>query len=336
MHAGCSGNEANLANFRKKQRMASKVLSTRMDEARVRMGSALNRVGRRCQATMNDSRRRCQETMGKRKPSVVVAEASAVPPPTAVVVAEASVTTTTVEAAAPLVLDHLEAGTDDEKEAAALALRNMSSNDANDACLIADAIPRLATLLETGTAKAKEDAAGALWHLSANPENTIFIAQAGAIPALVELLKQGTHPTAVLFALLILSNLSYRNGTNLVFSRITDAGAIPTLVLLLENKQVTETAIATAAEVLAHLSRNNASNARCITMTGAIPPLVRLLKSDSDTLQEHAAGVLANLAANDEGLIKAAGGIPPLKTLLSTGSDIAKEAAATALARTGP
>ena len=66
-------------------------------------------------------------------------------------------------------------------------------------------------------------------------------------------------------------------------------------------------------------------------MSGWIPTLIELLSSTSVGVQEGAAGVLANLCANDENkvTIASAGGIPPLMELLaSTPAGVQEYAAA--------
>ena len=84
-------------------------------------------------------------------------------------------------------------GTDDQKQYAAGALRNLAKN-ADNQILIAKAggIPPLVALGRDGTDSQKVSAADALGNLANNADNQILIAEAGGIPPLVALVRDGT------------------------------------------------------------------------------------------------------------------------------------------------
>ena len=91
-----------------------------------------------------------------------------------------------------------------------------------------------------------------------------------------------------------------------------------------------------AAKALSDLLCESEDNDALIVAAGAIPPLVALVRNDSDDGKEVAACALANLAGSigPDVLrqIVAAGAIPPLVALVRNGSDYGKKWAACALA----
>ena len=91
----------------------------------------------------------------------------------------------------PLV-ELLSLGSDNAKEQAAGALRNLSINAANRAAIAAaGAIAPLVELLRRGSASAKESAVGALLHLANNDANAAAIVAAGGIAPLEQLARDG-------------------------------------------------------------------------------------------------------------------------------------------------
>ena len=83
------------------------------------------------------------------------------------------------------------------------------------------------------------------------------------------------------------------------------------------------------ALALRSLSRNSRNHGK-IAETGAIQPLVALLRNGTDESKEMAAGALYSLACTDDNevLIARAGAIPPLVALLRNGTDESKATAA--------
>lgn len=90
-----------------------------------------------------------------------------------------------------------------------------------------------------------------------------------------------------------------------------------------------------AAGALWNLAYKNEENRNVIRNAGAIPPLVRLLKSyQPEGMRREAARAISNLSCNNHAnqvAIAASGAIPPLVHLLQRGSPCSVEAAARAL-----
>jgi hypothetical protein len=118
------------------------------------------------------------------------------------------------------------------------------------------------------------------------------------------------------------------------------AGAIKTLVELLENS-CAEAVLSQAAAALANLCNGSeASNEQAIVKAGGIKALVTLLQAeardqeDPAGLQQAAAAALRNLAAGSEAIsaaIIAGGGLPPLLRLLTSCRAVVQLQAAGAL-----
>ncbi|KAL8159857.1 hypothetical protein V2J09_001394 [Rumex salicifolius] len=88
-----------------------------------------------------------------------------------------------------------------------------------------------------------------------------------------------------------------------------------------------------AAGELRLLAKRNADNRVCIADAGAIPPLVELLSSTDERVQEHAVTALLNLSINEanKGIIVNAGAIPDIVEVLKNGSMEGRENAAATL-----
>ncbi|CAI9300705.1 unnamed protein product [Lactuca saligna] len=88
-----------------------------------------------------------------------------------------------------------------------------------------------------------------------------------------------------------------------------------------------------AAAELRFLAKNNMENRTMIGQSGAIQPLLQLLRSNIKITQEHAVTALLNLSINGniKSMIAESGAIDPLIHVLETGNPCAKENAAAAL-----
>ncbi|GAB2298355.1 hypothetical protein Dimus_032422 [Dionaea muscipula] len=88
-----------------------------------------------------------------------------------------------------------------------------------------------------------------------------------------------------------------------------------------------------AATVLRRLTKHNNDNRILIAKCGAIRPLISLLYSEVEVIQEHTVTTLLNLSINKENkaMIAEAGAIDPLLHVLKTGNDAARENSAAAL-----
>ena len=103
-------------------------------------------------------------------------------------------------------------------------------------------------------------------------------------------------------ALRALSHLSSIHGTfrDEIADQICCHGAINPLIYLLRSVAVNAEVQAQAARVLGHLSDYDEDRASLVA-AGAVPPLVRLLASESAAVQAEAARTLGNIAAYDDG-----------------------------------
>ena len=181
-----------------------------------------------------------------------------------------------------------------------------------------------------GDANAKARAAAALWDLmpfATTPlaiEHRNWIARAGAIPLLVDLLQSGGEGARCAAA--ALANLAWKEPDNKV--AIAAAGGIAPLVEVVRSGCADAKEFAALA--LGNLAHND-DNAVAIAAAGAIPPLVDLLRSGSAYAKASAAELLQNLSCNDDNqvAIAVAGAIAPLVALMQSGgkgADYAKSA----------
>lgn len=234
----------------------------------------------------------------------------------------------------------------------------------------AGGIPLLIELLKAERVGPHENATRALWHLADAADNKLIIAEVGGIPALVSLLLHiGSSEATQRHIAGAMNSLARGSTDNQLL--LAKAKAIQPLVGLLgsESMETQEHAVGAllslashvesrnavvkrlvavldtrnaaaqmrAAAALAVLSSRNTSNRSAIMEAGAIPPLVRLLgdgrRVETDTPQERAASVLADLARSGESKeeIVESGGVEPLVMMLSSSSYKAQTAAAAAI-----
>ncbi|KZV21492.1 U-box domain-containing protein 3 [Dorcoceras hygrometricum] len=112
---------------------------------------------------------------------------------------------------------------------------------------------------------------------------------------------------------------------------LTTTSHIERLIEDLKSKS-TELQTAAAGE-LRFLAKHNVENRFLIGQSGAIPPLISLLNSDKELIQEHAVTTILNLSINEKlkANIGEEGALEPLIHVLRTGTSEAKENAAAAL-----
>lgn len=174
------------------------------------------------------------------------------------------------------------------------------------------AINALLQKLANGNPDQQRAAAGELRLLAKrNADNRVCIAEAGAIPLLVELLSSPDLRTQE-HAVTALLNLSINEGNK---GTIVNAGAIPDIVDVLKNGS-TE-ARENAAATLFSLSVVD-ENKVAIGAAGAIPPLIDLLCNGTPRGKKDAATAIFNLSIYQGNKVRAvrAGIVPPLMTLL--------------------
>ncbi|KAK6137906.1 hypothetical protein DH2020_028364 [Rehmannia glutinosa] len=174
------------------------------------------------------------------------------------------------------------------------------------------AIVSLLQKLANGNPEQQRAAAGELRLLAKrNADNRVCIAEAGAIPLLVELLASPDLRTQE-HAVTALLNLSINEANKGI---IVNAGAIPDIVDVLKNGS-TE-ARENAAATLFSLSVVD-ENKVAIGAAGAIPPLIDLLCQGTPRGKKDAATAIFNLSIYQGNKVRAvrAGIVPPLMRLL--------------------
>jgi vacuolar protein 8 len=151
--------------------------------------------------------------------------------------------------------------------------------------------------LREGDDAAKTAAARGLTDVSHRSQHYYgsIIADAGGIPLLVELLRDGSAG-AKESAAQALGVIAWTNAGQVL---IAEAGGIPPLVDLLRDGSA-ETKLITAW-ALAFLSRDNDDNKVLIADAGGIAPLVDLLRDGSASAKGQAATTLRNLAGSSAG-----------------------------------
>lgn len=174
------------------------------------------------------------------------------------------------------------------------------------------AIDALLQKLANGNPEQQRAAAGELRLLAKrNADNRVCIAEAGAVPLLVELLSSPDLRTQE-HAVTALLNLSIHEANK---GNIVNSGAIPDIVEVLKNGS-TE-ARENAAATLFSLSVVD-ENKVAIGAAGAIPPLIDLLCHGTPRGKKDAATAIFNLSIYQGNKVRAvrAGIVPPLIRLL--------------------
>lgn len=117
-------------------------------------------------------------------------------------------------------------------------------------------------------------------------------------------------------------------------SRMDDLNASSRIKQLVNDlKSPLNEAQTKAAEELRSLAKNDMENRILIGQSGAVKPLISLLRSNVKITQEHAVTALLNLSINEniKSMIAESGAVEPLIHILKTGNTCAKENAAAAL-----
>ncbi|KAG6765194.1 U-box domain-containing protein 14-like [Populus alba x Populus x berolinensis] len=174
------------------------------------------------------------------------------------------------------------------------------------------AVTTLLDKLGNGSLEQQRSAAGELRLLAKrNADNRVCIAEAGAVPLLVELLSS-TDPRTQEHAVTALLNLSIND---LNKGTIVNAGAIPDIVDVLKNGSME--ARENAAATLFSLSVID-ENKVAIGAAGAIPALIKLLCDGTPRGKKDAATAIFNLSIYQGNKARAvkAGIVPPLMRLL--------------------
>jgi hypothetical protein len=227
--------------------------------------------------------------------------------------------------AIPALLQALTYDIDGLKLEAATALKNFASSgvDINTAVAILQLVRRLSD----DDPAVVECALEGLGRISVKKHHCT-LAAAGAIPALVKVLRDGTDGSKTIIAR-IMWDFAYYGADN--GQCIVAAGAVPLLVQLLTDGITA--AHEGVAGALVSLARDKDGQS-AIVDAGAIPPLVQLLREGSEGTRTRAAGTLRDLVRYRDDTaqsIIAAGAVPLLVQLLIDGTDDEQERAADAL-----
>ncbi|KVI06875.1 Armadillo [Cynara cardunculus var. scolymus] len=194
--------------------------------------------------------------------------------------------------------------------------KNMKAGRTGSEC-DQSAIALLLEKLANGNSDEQRAAAGELRLLAKrNTDNRICIADAGAIPLLVELLSSGDSRTQE-HAVTALLNLSINEANKGI---IVSVGAIPDIVDVLKNGSME--ARENAAATLFSLSVVD-ENKVAIGAAGAILPLIDLLQEGTPRGKKDAATAIFNLCIYQGNKVRAvrAGIVGPLMRLVKDASD---------------
>ncbi|KAG6434976.1 hypothetical protein SASPL_106621 [Salvia splendens] len=160
--------------------------------------------------------------------------------------------------------------------------------------------------------------------LAIKPEHQQLIADAGAIPHLIDLLKRhkdGVNARAVTGVIRraadAITNLVHENSS--IKNRVRVEGGIPPLVELLEYSD--PKVQRAAAGALRTLAFKNDENKNQIVECNALPTLILMLRSEDSAVHYEAVGVIGNLVHSSPDIKKevlAAGALQPVIGLLSS------------------
>jgi vacuolar protein 8 len=174
---------------------------------------------------------------------------------------------------------------------AVCTIRNlMLSENCRDKLSTTGVVPPLIQLLTSDQAEVQEHAAGAVKNQVANASRRGEVTAAGAIPPLVALLRS---PVAAVQAETAgaLRSLGLDAAAKVVMAT---SDCPPALVHLLgsDSTVLVQEHAAGAMWAMAHRSEENCGSS---IASGAIPPLLQLLKSDAEAVQQQAGGALCAL-----------------------------------------
>ncbi|XP_008811691.2 U-box domain-containing protein 1-like [Phoenix dactylifera] len=230
-----------------------------------------------------------------------------------------------VRMTAEFLVGKLATGSPDIQRQAAYEIRLLAKTGMDNRRIIAEAgaIPFLVTMLGSRDPRTQEDAITALFNLSILDSNKILIMAAGAIDAIITVLRTGVamearkNAAATIFSLSMVDECKVAIGAR--------SGAIAGLVgLLREGTAPGKRDAATALYNLAVYSANKAG----VVAAGAVPLLVDLLTDGNAGVTDDVLALLALLCGCDEGMKEIGDSrlvVPILVDLLRFGSPKGKE-----------
>jgi hypothetical protein len=178
------------------------------------------------------------------------------------------------------------------------------------------AIPLLVSLLLSPDSETQEHAVTALLNLSIHDANKTAIAAQGAIPCIVQVLRDGGTMEARGNAAAALFSLSAVDENK---AKIGASGALPALVDLLSDGNAM--AKKDSASALFNLCIHRENRIPCVR-AGMIPVLLKLVCNHSEGLVDESLSLLAMVAAHHEAAeaMGNAGAVPCLMDIIKDGS----------------
>lgn len=178
------------------------------------------------------------------------------------------------------------------------------------------AIPLLVSLLLSSDFETQEHAVTALLNLSIHDANKTAIAAQGAIPCIVQVLRDGGTMEARGNAAAALFSLSAVDENK---AKIGASGALPALVDLLSDGNAM--AKKDSASALFNLCIHRENRIPCVR-AGMIPVLLKLVSNHSEGLVDESLALLAMVAAHHEAAeaMGNAGAVPCLMDIIKDGS----------------
>ena len=214
------------------------------------------------------------------------------------------------------------------------AVQPEEENKMVDLVVSADAVEAIVPLLNLakdigedrapGIGDIEKEACYAIGLLASKEKHQNRIANAGALPGLVALLKRyppqmsgNVAPSVARRAADAVTNLAHEN--NQIKNRVRTEGGIPPLVALLETRDAKVQRA--AASALRTLAFKNNENKEQIVEEGALPMLIFMVRSDDPHIHYEAVGVIGNLVHSSNHIKRRVldeGALQPVIGLLSS------------------
>ncbi|XP_019173143.1 PREDICTED: U-box domain-containing protein 4 [Ipomoea nil] len=200
-------------------------------------------------------------------------------------------------AVGPLV-DMLRSGSVESNEAALLALLNLAVKDETNKVSIieAGALEPIIGFLQSKNAILQGHATASLLTLSASPVTKPIISASGAIPLLVEVLRNGSPPQSKADAVMALYNLSSYEGN---ISPILETEPIPGIVSLLKSCKRSSKTAEKCVALIESLVGYEEGRSALTSEEGGVLTVVEVLESGSLQSREHALGALLTMCESD-------------------------------------
>ncbi|KAK9272545.1 hypothetical protein L1049_002918 [Liquidambar formosana] len=185
----------------------------------------------------------------------------------------------------------------DCNEAALLALLNLAVKDEKNKINIMDAggLQPIISFLQSRNLSLQEYATASLLTLSASTINKPLISASGAIPLLVEILRQGS-PQAKVDSVMALYNLSTHTNN---LSIILEAKPMPSIVSLLKSCKKSSKTAERCSALIESLVDFDEGRTALTSEEGGVLAVVEVLENGSPQSREHALGALLTMCQSD-------------------------------------